>query len=117
MDIYNYYLSRGDERVKDWFGMRDPVLPGIILVVYVLSIVAIKRVMANRAAFELKNFLIVYNFLQVLASLYIFVEVLTVAWLSGYSLKCEPVNYSNNPLAVRVNSIFTFLNKDDFKSI
>ncbi len=55
--------------------MKDPVVTGYILLAYVLSIIAIKIVMAKREAFELKAFLLVYNFLQVLASLYIFVEV------------------------------------------
>jgi hypothetical protein len=61
--------------VADWLGMKDPVVTGYILLAYVLSIIAIKIVMAKREAFELKAFLLVYNFLQVLASLYIFVEV------------------------------------------
>ena len=82
--------------------MEDPILTLIILAAYILSIILIKFFMKNREAFELKNFLLVYNFFQVVASFYIFYEVLTVAIQSRYSLTCEVVNYSNDSLAVRM---------------
>jgi hypothetical protein len=102
MDLYNYYLSRGDERVKEWFGMKDPILTGYILLAYVIAIPLIKYLMKDRKAFELRNFLYLYNFFQVIASFYIFAEILVVAVQSKYSLKCETVNYANDPLAVRM---------------
>ena len=58
--------------------------------------------MEGRPAFHLKGFLYFYNFIQVAISLYITVEILLVAVESKYSLVCEPVDYSNNPLAIRV---------------
>lgn len=82
--------------------MKDPVIPATALLAYVISIVGIKAFMASRQPYELKWFLLVYNFVQVVASFYIFAEILIVAWQSKYSLTCETVDYSDDPLALRV---------------
>ena len=76
MDTYEYYLSIGDKRVKSWPLMSTPVTTAIILVIYFISIKLIRVIMENRVPFALKGFLYFYNFVQVLLSLYIFVEVL-----------------------------------------
>ena len=60
--------------------------------------------MAHRKPFVLKKTLVVYNFLQVLLSIWIFWEGLAGAWLTHYSWKCEPVDFSNTPHALRVIS-------------
>nr|QBO55933.1 elongation of very long chain fatty acid 9c [Brachionus rotundiformis] len=105
---YNIYMSRGDNRVKYWFGMETPWLTLIILGIYIASIVGIKKFMSNRKPFELREFMILYNFLQVVASFYIFIEVAVVAIKSKYSMTCEPVDYTNNPLAIRMASVLHF---------
>lgn len=102
--------------------MKDPIMTAWILVAYVLSIIGIRVAMRNRKPFELRSFIIIYNAGQVVASFYIFYEVLTpikiiltrkllyllckilvVAIESKYDLVCEPVDYSpTNKLALRV---------------
>ena len=57
--------------------MDTPVKTAMVLIAYLLSIFVIKKLMEKRKALELKGFLCVYNALQVLASLYITVEVKT----------------------------------------
>ena len=64
-----------DPRISRWPLMDSPVPTVAFLVVYAISLIVIKKVMANRKAFELRTFLIVYNFLQVCGSFYIFFEV------------------------------------------
>jgi elongation of very long chain fatty acids protein 7 len=59
--------------------------------------------MENRKPFKLRNLLIVYNFAQVLFSIFLFYEASVSGWFSGYSLRCQSVDYSNNPKALRVN--------------
>lgn len=57
--------------------------------------------MENRKSFELRNTIIVYNFLQVLFSAYVFYEMATSAWLNGYNLRCEPnskIDYSQKSM-------------------
>jgi len=65
----------------------------------------IKDHMANKKAFELRAFLVLYNFIQVIGSFYVFYEILVTAIKSNYSLVCQPVDYSNDPLAVRVSHL------------
>lgn len=59
--------------------------------------------MENRKPFELRRVLIVYNFLQVLFSSWLFYEASSTGWLAGYSYRCQPVDYSRTPLAMRVS--------------
>jgi elongation of very long chain fatty acids protein 7 len=83
--------------------------------------------MKNRKAFQLKNTLVIYNFAQVILSVILVVEVSTKitanlmssikiynlhsfnfpqglegGWWNGYSFRCQPVDYSRNPMAMRV---------------
>ncbi|XP_074028417.1 very long chain fatty acid elongase AAEL008004 isoform X2 [Leptinotarsa decemlineata] len=61
------------------------------------------KLMENRKPFQLKNTLVIYNFLQVLFSTWIFYEVGMGGWLTGeYSLRCQPVDYSNKPSTLRM---------------
>jgi len=108
IEVYDHYLARGDERVNGWLLMNSPVGFALILLGYVVSIASIKAFMADRKPFNLKYMLFVYNFLQVWASFYIFWEILSVALQSKYSLVCEPVDYSNNPLSLRILSAMHF---------
>ena len=55
--------------------MKDPKITVGILIAYIISIVLIRVVMANRKPFELKSLLVVYNMFQVGVSFYIFLEV------------------------------------------
>lgn len=61
------------------------------------------RLMENRKPFELRKVLIVYNFLQVLFSSWLFYEASSTGWFAGYSYRCQPVDYSRTPLAMRVS--------------
>lgn len=105
MDVYNYYMSIGDKRVESWPLMDTPIITAFILVAYFASIIIIKSVMAKRDAFSLKGFLYFYNFIQVVGSFYICSEILIVAVKSKYSMVCEVVDYSDNPLAIRMASV------------
>lgn len=76
--------------------------------------------MKNRKPFELKNTLvirqiqnkknsklnlflqIVYNAVQVVLSVYLVIEGLEGGWRKHYNFRCQPVDYSNNPVAIRV---------------
>lgn len=59
--------------------------------------------MENRKPFELRKVLIVYNFLQVIFSCWLFYEASITGWLTGYSFRCQPVDYSRSPMAMRVS--------------
>lgn len=74
-DTYQYYMSIGDKRVENWPLMATPWPTLGFIVLYGVALVVIKKVMANRPPYKLRDFLVVYNFLQVCGSFYIFTEV------------------------------------------
>ncbi|KAL3268969.1 hypothetical protein HHI36_008055 [Cryptolaemus montrouzieri] len=60
------------------------------------------KLMENRKPFQLKNILIGYNLFQTLFSAWIFYEYLMSGWWGQYSFRCQPVDYSNDPVAMRM---------------
>nr|XP_023015102.1 elongation of very long chain fatty acids protein AAEL008004-like [Leptinotarsa decemlineata] len=95
--------NKSDPRVNDWFLMSSPFYTlGICLsYVYIVKVLG-PKLMENRKPYELKTVLIVYNFFQVLFSSWLFYESCVAGWLNHYSFKCQPVDYSRNPLAMRM---------------
>merc|ERR1719419_685165 len=57
--------------------------------------------MENREPYQIKNILLVYNFLQTIFSFWMFREGWKFYVSGNYSLHCEPVDYSNKPEAIR----------------
>ncbi|XP_063621360.1 very long chain fatty acid elongase AAEL008004 isoform X2 [Cydia splendana] len=101
--MHKFMDKYGDSRTNPWFLMSSP-LPTLILClsyVYLVKVLG-PRFMENRKPYNLKNILIVYNFSQVLFSTWLFYECLMGGWLQYYSLRCQPVDYSDNPLATRM---------------
>ncbi|XP_071439679.1 very long chain fatty acid elongase AAEL008004-like [Hetaerina americana] len=58
--------------------------------------------MKNREPKSLKLPIALYNVFQVWANYKITIGVLNAGWLSHYTLGCQPVDYSDNPDAVRM---------------
>ncbi|KAK3913334.1 Elongation of very long chain fatty acids protein [Frankliniella fusca] len=97
--------NKSDQRVKDWFLMSSPFPTLAICLTYVYCVKVLgPRIMANRKPFDLRNVLIAYNAFQVIFSSWLFYEACDGGWLNGYSLRCEPVDYSTTPEAMRVAS-------------
>ncbi|KAK2580404.1 hypothetical protein KPH14_006155 [Odynerus spinipes] len=95
--------NRNDPRTNDWFLISGPGPILTIIVTYIyFSISAGPRYMRDRKPYDLKNTLIAYNFVQVLLSIYLVYEGLMAGWLYHYSFSCQPVDYSNDPLAMRM---------------
>lgn len=61
--------------------------------------------MENRKPFKLRGIIVVYNFLQVLLSTYIFWEVSAAGWVRDYNWRCQPVDHSRSEMAMRVSSM------------
>uniref|UniRef100_A0A182TUC0 Elongation of very long chain fatty acids protein n=1 Tax=Anopheles melas TaxID=34690 RepID=A0A182TUC0_9DIPT len=60
------------------------------------------RLMENRKPFQLKNTLIVYNFVQVVFSAWLFYECLMGGWWGEYSFRCQPVDHGTTGRAMRI---------------
>ncbi|KAG7199833.1 hypothetical protein KM043_017665 [Ampulex compressa] len=102
--FYNFlFFDLADPRTKNWFLMSSPVPGFIILCCYFYFVRSWgPRHMEHRKPYQLKNILLLYNFLQVCFSSWMFYEASDAAWLGKYSWKCEPVDYSNSPEALRI---------------
>ncbi|CAI6344551.1 unnamed protein product [Macrosiphum euphorbiae] len=102
----NLVDSISDPRVNDWPLMDSP-FPTLIMVITYLYIVTYlgPKVMANRKPFKLNNILVWYNAGQVIFSLVMLWEHLMSGWLLDYSYKCQPVDYSHNPTALRMANL------------
>ncbi|KAL0277540.1 UNVERIFIED_CONTAM: hypothetical protein PYX00_004790 [Menopon gallinae] len=101
---YDYLFTElADPRTNDWFLIRSP-MPGLTIIAAYLYFVTTwgPRYMKHRKPYELTKTLIVYNFLQVLISIYIVVEALDGLWFrEDFSFRCQPVYFDRSYNAMR----------------
>lgn len=112
MSLYNNTVTRyydfvfqdlADPRTNHWPLIGDPWTGLTILGAYLYFVLNWgPKFMKHRKPYELKYTLIIYNFLQVCVSTWIFFEGMEGAWLTRYSWKCEPVDFTNTPHGLRV---------------
>ncbi|CAG9560580.1 unnamed protein product [Danaus chrysippus] len=101
-----HQLTHPDPRTNPWLLMSSPFPTLLICLSYVYLVKVLgPRFMENRKPYELKNVLIAYNFLQVVFSSWLFYESMMGGWLGHYSFRCQPVDRSNNPIAIRVQFV------------
>ncbi|XP_072757775.1 very long chain fatty acid elongase AAEL008004 isoform X2 [Anoplolepis gracilipes] len=111
MSIIMQYIDRfhdmldkhADTRTTDWLLMSSPFPTLFICLTYVYVVKTLgPKLMENRKPFQFKNTLVVYNLFQVIFSAWLFYECLMGGWWDQYSLRCQPVDYSNSPTAIRM---------------
>lgn len=97
--------NKSDPRVKDWPLMSGPGPTLAICLTYAFVVKYLgPKLMEKRKPFQLRKTLIVYNFLQVIFSMWLFYEAIVAGWFTTYSFRCQPVDYSNSPKALRTAS-------------
>ncbi|CAK1553757.1 unnamed protein product [Leptosia nina] len=95
--------NRGDPRVKDWPMMSSPLPTLMACLCYAFCAKKLgPALMANRKPFELRNILVVYNFVQTVFSAWIFYEYMASGWWGHYDFRCQLVDYSRSPRAMRM---------------
>lgn len=103
MDIYDYLVAGVDPRLKDYLLMQSPVPMTAILLCYLFFVLYLgPRIMADRKPFQLKEAMIVYNFALVALSIYIVYEFMMSGWATTYTWRCDAVDTSNSPQALRM---------------
>ncbi|XP_044742303.1 elongation of very long chain fatty acids protein AAEL008004-like isoform X2 [Chrysoperla carnea] len=104
IDGYNDLMdNKSDPRVNNWPLMSSPFPTLCICLTYAFCVKRLgPKLMENRKPFQLKNTLIVYNLFQVIFSTWLFYESCVSGWLTHYSYRCQPVDYSYSPLALRM---------------
>ncbi|CAF4588489.1 unnamed protein product [Rotaria socialis] len=88
-------------RVKNWTLMQDVFPTVMIAVVYIFAIIFGRLWMKNQKPFELRNFMFIYNILQVIFCSYVTYESAYVWYEERYSFLCQPVDYSYRKTAIR----------------
>jgi len=94
--------NHSDPRTVNMFMMDSPLPSALICLGYLIVVYLGPKFMANRPAFNIREVLLVYNFAMVALSGYLFYEFLAAGWLNGYTLGCQPVDYSRSPQAMRM---------------
>uniref|UniRef100_A0A1Q3G597 Elongation of very long chain fatty acids protein n=2 Tax=Culex tarsalis TaxID=7177 RepID=A0A1Q3G597_CULTA len=101
--IAKFFVENQDERTTHWFlsGSMTPLI--IILVTYLyFCLYAGPRYMAKRKPFKLEGLLIAYNAIQVVLSIWLVYEGIMGGWNGVYNWRCQPVDYSRDPIAMRM---------------
>ena len=99
------FIELADPRTNNWPLIRNPI-PCLSIVLLWLGFVLSwgPKMMKNRAPFKMTKLLIAYNAIQVVISLFITWQALYHGYIKGvYSLRCEPVDPTRSPSAMRVN--------------
>ncbi|XP_050706065.1 elongation of very long chain fatty acids protein AAEL008004-like [Eriocheir sinensis] len=104
VDSYNdLFINQRDPRVDGWLFMDSPWPTFFMCVSYVILVKVIgPRYMKDRPPFDLRGLLVFYNAAQVIFSTWLFYEFGMGGWFRGYSFQCQPVDYSQNPMAIRM---------------
>ena len=85
--------------------MDNPLWTELICLSYVYFVkVSGPRFMEKRPAFELRELLLGYNLFQILLHVWLFWEVAQSGLIFNgkFNFRCEPVDYSNDPSALRI---------------
>ncbi|KAJ9590186.1 hypothetical protein L9F63_016675 [Diploptera punctata] len=94
--------NKSDPRVNDWLLMSSPFPTMAICLSYAYFVKVIgPKIMENRKPMDLRNVLIFYNLVQVIFSAWLFYESMVAGWLH-YNYRCQPVDYSYSPRALRM---------------
>lgn len=97
-----------DARTENW-PLVEYTSPFILVLLYLFIVLWFGPwLMAFRKrAFNLRNFMIIYNTLLVLLNAYIAQILIKSAWALNYDIFCQHISYSNDPLEIQV--YFTLL--------
>ncbi|CAG0886358.1 unnamed protein product [Darwinula stevensoni] len=96
-------INKRDKRVDGWLFMSGPLPTLSICLFYVILVKVIgPRYMKNRPPFDIRRLLVVYNFVQMIFSIWLCQYIYFSGWHQYYSLRCQPVDYSDDPLAKRM---------------
>ncbi|GCB63415.1 hypothetical protein scyTo_0007385 [Scyliorhinus torazame] len=104
-DFYDWAVENGDKRTDPWFLVYSPIPVIVTFLIYLLICKYGPKYMLSREPFHLKYVLLVYNFALVAISAYIFWEFLVTSIRANYSYLCEPVDYSNSELGLRMANV------------
>ena len=104
LKFYNYLMDLADPRVGEWPLMGSPWPTVGLVLSYLYFVHAGPRLMSSRKPWDLRPLILIYNAAVAGLNLYIGIELFLTSQQLDFSWTCEPVDYSLNPLALRVAS-------------
>ncbi|XP_040567417.1 very long chain fatty acid elongase AAEL008004 [Lepeophtheirus salmonis] len=98
MKFYNKLWEIRDKRVDGW-PLMESVWPTLIIcMAYMITSKFLGPLyMRNRAPYKLYGAIRLYNVIQVIASIYMFVNLMRYGWWNHYNWACQNVELSTNP--------------------
>lgn len=106
VDNYRQAMEAGDPRTATWPFMSTPWSTLGLVFLYVMIVIIGPRIMKNRDAFDIKWFLVLYNFGLVLLSLYMLCEyLLSVSTTPVFNYWCQGVDPGMHPSLIRHASV------------
>ncbi|XP_061474655.1 elongation of very long chain fatty acids protein 7 isoform X2 [Rhineura floridana] len=101
--LYDEWIKNADPRVDGYPLMSSPFPQTFIIVAYIYFVTHLgPKLMDNRKPFDLRQIMVFYNFGVVALSIYMTYEFLMSGWATGYSFRCDIVDYSRSPMALRM---------------
>jgi len=107
-------MAKSDKRLENWPLMQSPLSTISLCLFYVYLVKYLgPQYMKNREPFNVRKLMIVYNFLMVIISALLVYFYGIHGWLTTYSYKCQPVDYSNSyhALGMAKTSYFYYIVK------
>ncbi|XP_053107697.1 elongation of very long chain fatty acids protein 4-like [Hemicordylus capensis] len=101
-EFYYWILDNGDPRTDPWPLVYSPLPVIFIFTLYLVIVAAGPHIMQKLEPLRLKAFLVVYNLSMVLLSVFMFYEFLMTSFLANYNYLCQPVDYSQSELGMRM---------------
>jgi len=101
--LYNHWMSLADPRVENWLLMGSPWPTAVITLLYLyLCLWGPNHWMKNMKPWDARPLILAYNFAISALNLYIGLELFLVSTQLNFSWTCQPVDYSNDPTALRI---------------
>ncbi|XP_028412922.1 elongation of very long chain fatty acids protein 4-like isoform X2 [Dendronephthya gigantea] len=98
--------NASDPRVKDWPLVQSIWCPVLAVMCYIVVVILGPRIMKNQQAFQLRVTMILYNFLAIVSSGYMFIKLLVSTVQANYSFICQAVDYSiDKPIEIEIARI------------
>lgn len=93
-EIDQFFQDNGDFRVKSWLLMSSifPTLFICGIYLFLIKIYLPNCMQQRKSPIELGKLMVVYNFLQVIASIWLFYEFMVSGWWREYDFKCQLVD-------------------------
>lgn len=105
-EVYTQLVENGDHITTHWPLVHTPIPCVAIIAAYIAFVVLAPRYFRDKKPVSIRPVLIVYNIAMVALSFHMFKEFAVSAYLGNYKLKCQEINRSSDPLAIRMATAF-----------